>query len=200
MVTLPGVPRLEWLGDDAPTSRDGDAVTIVAGPQTDWFNDPTGPTRLSSAPALEFAAEGDLQLSATVTVDFAATFDAGVLFVHQTDDDWAKLCFERAPSGDVMAVSVVTRAVSDDCNGPVIVGNSLRLRISKFGRAIAFHHAIVDDPTETWHMTRLFALRSPDLPTRIGLLAQSPTGQGCRVTFSDVRAAPETLLDPRNGS
>ena len=79
-------------------------------------------------------------------------------------------------------------------------GNSLRLRISKFGRAIAFHHALVDDPTDTWHMTRLFALRSPDLATSIGLLAQSPTGQGCRVTFSDVRVVYETLLDARNGS
>ena len=200
MVTLPGAPALVSMGDDAPTSQDGDAVTISAGPQTDWFNDPTGPTRLSSAPALVFRADGDVQLSATVTVGFAAMFDAGVLFVHQTDDDWAKLCFEQAPSGDAMAVSVVTRAVSDDCNGPVVAGNTVRLRVSKIGRAIAFHHALVDDPTEIWHMTRLFALREPDLPVRLGLLAQSPTGEGCQVTFSDVRVVRATLLDPRNGS
>jgi regulation of enolase protein 1 (concanavalin A-like superfamily) len=200
MVTLPGLPTLDWIGDDAPTSQVGDALTMSAGPQTDWFNDPAGPTRLSSAPALVFAVDSDVQLSATVTVDFAAMFDAGVLFVHQTDDDWAKLCFEQAPSGDAMAVSVVTRLVSDDCNGPVVTGNTVRLRVSKIGGAIAFHHALVDDPTETWHMTRLFALRYPDLPMHMGVLAQSPTGDGCQVTFSDLRVVRETLRDQRNGS
>ena len=200
MITLPDIADLDWIGDPAPIDVDGSGVTISAGPQTDWFNDPTGPLRLASAPALGFPVDGDLQLTATVTVDFAATFDAGVLFVHQTDDDWAKLCFERAPSGDPMAVSVVTRAVSDDCNGPVIAGNSLRLRVSRIGGAFAFHHALVDDPTNTWHMTRLFALRSPSVPVRMGLLAQSPTGEGCRVTFSDISVLHETLLDPRNGS
>lgn len=173
---------------------------MSAGPRTDWFNDPAGPTRLSSAPALVFTVDGDVQLSATVTVDFSSMFDAGVLFVHQTDNDWAKLCFEQAPSGDAMAVSVVTREVSDDCNGPVVAGSEVRLRISKIGGAIAFHHALVDDPTETWHMTRLFALRSPDLPMRMGLLVQSPTGEGCTATFSDVQVVRETLREPRNGS
>ena len=199
MVTLQGIPEFDWIGDPAPVRVDGGAVTITAGPQTDWFNDPTGPTRLSSAPALVIPANGDLQLSATVAVDFGAMFDAGVLFVHQTDDDWAKLCFEQAPTGDPMAVSVVTRAVSDDCNGPVITDSSLRLRVSCIGDAFAFHHALVDDPTNTWHMTRLFAMRDPKLPVRVGLLAQSPTGDGCRVTFSNVTLSKQTLLDPRNG-
>lgn len=200
MLKLPGLPSLDWIGGAALATVDGDAITITAGPRTDWFNDPSGTSRVSSAPALVFPSDGDVQLSATVAVGFQATFDAGVLFVHQTDDDWAKLCFERAPSGDTMAVSVVTRGVSDDCNGPAIVGNTLRLRVSRIGRTFAFHHALVDDPTETWHMTRLFALRDPDLPVRLGLLAQSPTGEGCSVTFSDARLVAESLLDPRDGS
>lgn len=198
--TISGVPSLDWIGDHAGVRIDGDAITITAGRRTDWFNDPSGSSRQSSAPALVFRSDGDVQVSATVTVGFQATFDAGVLFVHQTDDDWAKLCFERAPSGEAMVVSVVTRGVSDDCNGPVIAGNTVRLRVSRIGRALAFHHAVVDDPSETWRLTRLFALRDPGLPVRLGLLAQSPTGEGCDVRFSDVRVVHDTLLDPRDGT
>ena len=36
---------------------------------------------------------------ARVTVDFTATYDAGVLVLHQRDDLWAKLCFELVAPG-----------------------------------------------------------------------------------------------------
>ena len=32
-----------------------------------------------------------------MTVDFAATYDAGVLVLHERDDLGAKLCFEYSP-------------------------------------------------------------------------------------------------------
>ena len=172
-----------------------------AAPKTDWFNDPAGSERVANAPALMCGVSGDFQLEATINVDFAATFDAGVLFVHQTSDDWAKLCFERDPTGQPMIVTVVTREFSDDSNEPAVSGNTVRVRISRFGTVLAFHYArSALDGTTSWALSRLFGLRSPALPTRIGFLTQSPTGNGCTAKFSDVVFATTTLLDPRDGS
>ena len=41
----------------------------------------------------------DFRLSARVTVDFRATFDAGVLLLWLDEAHWAKLCFEYTPDG-----------------------------------------------------------------------------------------------------
>ncbi|MDA3030888.1 MAG: DUF1349 domain-containing protein [Actinomycetota bacterium] len=198
---LSDLPQLDWLDDVGNASVESGTLTMQAAPKTDWFNDPAGPARVSNAPALMCRVSGDFQLAATINVDFAATFDAGVLFVYQTADDWAKLCFERDPTGQPMVVTVVTRGVSDDSNEPAVGGNTVRVRISRFGTALAFHYARSGlDGTSLWVLSRLFALRSPALPMRVGFLTQSPTGNGCTARFNDVVFAPTTLLDPRNGS
>jgi regulation of enolase protein 1 (concanavalin A-like superfamily) len=122
--------ELTWLGPPGNASVADDHVTVHAGPESDWFNDPDAGTCLTTAPVLRFIVSEDCQVSAKVTVDFRTTFDAGVLFVHQGDEDYAKLCFERSPLGDNTMVSVVTRGVSDDANGPVIKGNVVWARVS----------------------------------------------------------------------
>ena len=85
---------------------------------------------------------GDWQLSARVTVDFRATFDAGVLLLWLDEKHWAKLCFEYNPLGQATAVSVVNRGVSDDANGPVIPGNTLWMRISRVDNVTCFHTSL----------------------------------------------------------
>ncbi|MEO1055756.1 MAG: DUF1349 domain-containing protein [Actinomycetota bacterium] len=191
------VGSLGWLGDEGLVTVSGDQLTMRAGPNSDWFNDPDSGTRLSSAPVFCAAVTEDCQLSANVAVAFASAFDAGVLFVHQTDDDYAKLCFEQAPGGEHMVVSVVTRGVSDDANGPRIDGDTVRLRVSRFRDVIAFHWST--DAT-TWNLLRYFQLRDPSAQTVLGFLAQSPTGQGCTATFSDISYTSATPADIRDGS
>jgi regulation of enolase protein 1 (concanavalin A-like superfamily) len=198
---LSDLPQLDWLDDVGDATVEHGTLTMNAAPKTDWFNNPAAPARVANAPALMFRVSGDFQLEATIHVDFAATFDAGVLFIHQTTDDWAKLCFERDPTGQPMVVTVVTRGVSDDSNEPAVMGNTVRVRVSCFGTALAFHYARNGlDGTTSWVLSRLFALRSPALPMSAGFLTQSPTGDGCTATFSDVVFASTTLLDPRDGS
>ncbi|MFC7482623.1 DUF1349 domain-containing protein [Luedemannella flava] len=81
-----------WLA-----SPDG-GVSAVAGPATDLYLDPTGDAAALNAPQLLFSAPGDFQLSARVTVDFQATYDAGGLIVWADERRWAKLCFEFSPT------------------------------------------------------------------------------------------------------
>lgn len=171
------------------------SLTMTAGPRTDLFVDPQGGPRMLNAPRRLGRVEGDFQLSARVTVDFAATYDAGVLALFADAGAWAKLCFERSPQGEAMVVSVVTRGVSDDANAFVVDGQSVWLRISRLGHAHAFH-ASTDG--SRWRFVRHFALEPAD-GLAAGFLAQSPTGAGCAVRFDEIVYRSERLSDLRSG-
>jgi len=189
---------LRWLQEPQSWhAPDESSLHVVAGPRTDWFVDPqrSADARMD-APALVGPSDGDFLLSARVTVDFAATYDAGVLVLHERDDLWAKLCFEYSPQREPMVVSVVTRGVSDDCNSFVVEGSSVWLRIARIGAAFAFH-ASTDG--ERWSLVRHFALDGDGEPS-VGFLAQSPTGDGCAVAFEQISYRAERLDDLRSGA
>lgn len=189
---------MSWRDAPVATDTDGRArLTITAGGRTDLFHDPEGGTPIANAPrALGVPPAGDFQLSARVSVDFGQTYDAGVLLVWAGAAHWAKLCFERSPQGENMAVSVVTRGRSDDANGfTVAPAEPLWLRVSRLGPAWAFHARTDADP---WRFVRYFALDEPE-PAEVGFEAQSPLGDGCRVSFDDIAFTAGRLASLRDG-
>ena len=202
---LPAIPFALKASKGSSWNVDADTgtVTLMATPHSDIFVDPGAGTQLNAESMLNAATllgappRGDFQLSARVTVDFRATFDAGVLLIWVDERHWAKLCFEYSPSGDPMVVSVVNRGVADDANAFVVEGRSVWLRVARLDGAFAFH-ASTDG--QVWRMVRFFALDEADGSTELGFEAQSPTGEGCLVRFDDIRFAAERLRDLRDGS
>lgn len=195
-VTLAALPlELHWQVPPEDFSIDGESLFITAAEQTDLFSDPLGAPPLHNAPALLFAPAGDFVFSAKVKLKFKATFDAGVLLVYQNETSWAKLCFEYAPQGFPLVVSVVTKDTSDDCNSLFLDENATYLRVSRLGRAYAFHHSF---DGEEWHLIRVFAL-DESAETRVGFLVQSPVGAGCTAEFYKLAFKAETLGDIRSG-
>jgi hypothetical protein len=217
LLQVPGVPfpftpssAGLWRVDEA-----AGAVLVSAEPHTDIFIDPgdgsaggdanaalNAESMLNAATLLGDAPDGDFQLSARVTVDFASTFDAGVFLLWLDERHWAKLCFEFSPAREPMIVSVVCRGVSDDANAFTVSGRSVWLRVSRIDRAYAYHASL---DGKTWQMIRVFALgdqtpRGQSSRDRIGFEGQSPTGDGCSVTFDEIRFVPERLADLRDGS
>ena len=218
-IAIPGIPVLRWLDENTPGTVEIDAenksVTMTTTKQTDWFNppiDPSSPAALSNAPALVFQApqNSDWQLSAMVTVHHHYLFDAGTLFLHQGPNDWCKVCFEYSPERVPVVVSVVTRDISDDANGPPILNdgsssttnsskkNSVYLRISKKSTVLAFHYSV--DGGKYWTLHRAFSMRDMDAAMSIGFLAQAPTGDSCTANFSDIQFRETTLRNLRDGS
>ena len=186
---------LHRLGEPAALVVE-DTVQIAAGPRTDWFVDPATGAATMNAPALVGAVTGDFLLAARVEVAFAATFDAGALVVRHDETTWAKLAFERSPNAEPMVVSVVTQGTSDDCNSTAVDGGFTWLRIARIGQAFAFH-ASADG--RTWNLVRHFRLEPAD-ELEPGFEAQSPLGEGCAATFSDIMFAARTLAELRDGS
>jgi len=197
-VRLAGLPPLSWTNEPTTWSLDDEGLQVTAPAAAELFTDPATGARDSSAPRLlaDVSHLDTFRLSARVEVAFASTYDAGVLCLWATPERFAKFCFEYSPQGDPMAVSVVTRGVSDDANGFVVAGHALWMRIAKTGPTYAFHAST--DAT-TWQFVRHFELGGDPAP-QVGFLAQSPTGPGCQVRFSDIRFDEVALTDLRDGS
>ena len=187
-----------WTIDEATAT-----VTAKAAAHSNLFIDPRANTQLNAESMLNAATllgvppDGDFQFSARVTVEFASTYDAGVLLLWIDERHWGKLCFEYSPDGESTIVSVVTRGVSDDANAFVVDGRMVRLQVSRIDHAFAYH-ASVDG--KAWRMIRVFAIDDTSTPASIGFEAQSPTGDGCVVTFEDIHFSRERLDELRDGS
>jgi uncharacterized protein len=195
-IRLPDVSLdLRWQLPPVRWDLAGGTLTIGTGARTDLFVDPSGGPAIANAPCLLGSSAGDFLLSARVTVEFAARYDAGVLLIYVDSGSWAKLCFEYAPLNVPTVVSVVTRGLSDDCNSYPVEGNSTWLRVARLGEAFAFHSST---DGETWQLVRHFAL-APAAEIAVGFLTQSPEGEGCTATFDSIRHRPERLRDLRSG-
>ena len=174
-------------------------LTLTAAARTDMFVDPAGAELDQLPDAGRFAGlppAGDFTLTAQVSVEFGSMYDAGALLLHARERHWAKVCFEYSPQRRPTAVTVVTKGISDDCNSFEVDGDTLWLRITRYGGAWAFH-ASTDGAW--WRLLRYFALSGdPAELVRVGFLAQSPTGEGCAATFDHITfraGAPKNLRD-----
>lgn len=180
-----------------------DSVIGEAPPRTDLYVNPGGASSgdaesmLNAATLVGPTPAGDFQFSARVSVDFAAQYDAGVLLLWIDERHWAKFCFEFSPAAEPMVVSVVTREFSDDANAFVVPDQFVWLRISRLDHVYAFH---ASTNGSLWHLIRVFTLGTELDRHSIGFEAQSPTGDGCTVTFDLIRFSTERLGDLRDGT
>ncbi|MFE4829997.1 DUF1349 domain-containing protein [Streptomyces sp. NPDC056672] len=199
-----GLPELPFplrpYGPEGAWAHGDGALTGRAGPRQDRFVPPSRESLdpASDAPRLLGVPDGDFQLLARVTVGFEAAFDAGVLCLEVAERQWAKLCLELSPERPTIC-TVVTRGHSDDANSFQVDGESFWLRVSRTGRAFAFH---ASPDGERWTFVRVFTLGTAEeiATARVGFLVQSPTGEGCAVTFDGIAFRPTGLADLRDGS
>ncbi|MCU1580755.1 MAG: uncharacterized protein QOD27_43 [Microbacteriaceae bacterium] len=182
----------------APVVSD-DEVRLIAAPLADLFLDPRGIKDPPDAERFVATVSGDFRLSAHVWVDYTTTFDSGVLLGHIDDSTWFKICAELDPRGIPRIVTVVTRnGASDDSNGWPIPDAGVFLRISRLGRIFALH---ASSDGVSWELARYFTMHIPAAqPVKIGILGQSPVGDGTTVVFSKFHFGTDTIADIRDGS
>ena len=199
-LVLPGVPfPLEPSGSPAVQAVvSAGMLTLTGGAKSDLFIDPAGEegARPDAGRLTGLPGDRDFTLTARVSVRFANVFDAGVLLLYLSERRWAKLCYELSPQNRPTAVTVVTRGTSDDSNSFETAGGPLWLRITRSGRAWAFH---ASEDGAWWRMLRYFTLGEAS-GARVGFLAQSPTGPGCIAVFDEIAYKPGAPADLRDGT
>jgi regulation of enolase protein 1 (concanavalin A-like superfamily) len=197
-LNVPGLPfPLESSGSPACAAVvAGGMLTLTSGPKSDLFIDPAGneAARPDAGRLTGLPGDQDFTFAARVTAAFTEVFDAGVLLLYLSERRWAKLCYELSPQRRPTAVTVVTHGTSDDSNSFATAGAPLWLRVTRSGRAWAFH---ASEDGAYWQLLRYFSLGETS-GARVGFLVQSPTGLGCTATFDSISfrvGAPGNLRD-----
>ena len=199
-LVLPALPfPLQPSGNPACQAVvSGGALVLTSGAKSDMFIDPAGEegARPDAGRLTGLPGDRDFMLAARVSVRFGSVFDAGGLLLYLSERRWAKLCYELSPQRRPTVVTVVTRATSDDSNSFETSGGPFWLRITRSGRAWAFH---ASEDGAWWRLVRYFTLGEAS-GARVGFLAQSPGGAGCTAVFDTITYQPAAPADLRDGS
>lgn len=173
-----------------------DGIQIYAPAKSDYFVNPADGKVQADAPFFYKEMEGDFVLKASVSHNFEATYDACVLLALDNDKLWAKACFEYTDLGTHSVVTVMTNERSDDANGVDVDKNEIWLQMSRKDNLFAIHYS---HDGKNFKMARLCHLPMQKR-IKVGLEAQSPTGDGGIRNFYDVSLESRSLDDIRNGN
>lgn len=195
-VKVPAIPFSLYLENSAAkVEATADKLVITAGAKTDMFRDPNVTYNTDNAPKLLFKPDNDFVLTAAIEHDFTSKWDGGALVLKADSLNWVKFCFEKDYTGAKRIVSVVTKNVSDDCNAAEVAGNKVFFKIAKAGNVITLYYSLTG---KEWLLVRHLQFDF-EKGFAAGFLAQSPTGDSCTVTFSNIQYEAKKIKDPYAG-
>lgn len=193
--------QFKWL-NESEVKIEGDRIEVTAAPKSDFFYSSSSageegitPESLCNAPFYYTEVKGNFVLRVKVSHAFRSVYDSASVMVYRDNACWAKACFEYTDFGTHAAVSVVTNGESDDANGCNLEGNTAWLQICRVGSAFAFHYSA---DGENFYMMRYFHL-PVDETVKVGLLAQSPLGEGGARVYEHLRIENKTVKNIRAG-
>ena len=191
----------KWVNESKAEYKDG-VLTVYAPSQTDYFNSPVKengafPEPVANASLYYTELMGDFVFKTKVQLEFKNFYDAAALLVYENENVWAKLALENSdlPCRKPAVVSVVTNRISDDCNGPVMEGNSVWFQVSRVDDCFAFHYSV--DGKE-YQMVRVFTL-PVGKTVKVGFEAQAPMGEGGNRYYSEISIENKRVENVRAG-
>lgn len=154
------------------------------------------PKLLTNAPFYYQEITGNFIMRVKTYHEFKYVYDAASILVMNDTENWAKACAEMTDFGTHAVVSVVARnGESDDANGCDFEGNEVWLQVCRCEKSFAFHYSI---DGKKFHMMRFFNLPFKE-NVKVGLVAQSPAGEGGKRFFSDISLEKKTVKNIRLG-
>lgn len=193
--------NFKWVNESKAEYKDG-VLTVYAPSQTDYFNSPVKengafPEPVANASLYYTELTGDFVFKTKVQLEFKDFYDAAALLVYENENVWAKLALENSdlPCRKPAVVSVVTNRISDDCNGPVMDGNSVWFQVSRVDDCFAFHYSV--DGKE-YQMVRVFTL-PVGKTVKVGFEAQAPMGEGGNRYYSEITIENKRVKNIRAG-
>lgn len=193
--------EFKWL-NESEVIKTEQKIEIKALPKSDYFCDHSTrkestelPQSLTNAPFYYTEITGDFVMKVKVSLDFVDIYDASAIMVMQDLTHWGKACFEFTDFDTHAVVSVVTNGQSDDANGCNIEEDSVWLQLCRVDDSFAFHYSI---DGENFYMMRFFTFPVEET-VKVGLVAQSPKGEGGLRTFENLTIEKKTVKNIREG-
>ncbi len=196
-IVLPSIPYpLSWENKPKGFSIQGNGMIIEAGEKTDMFRDPNVTYNTDNVPKLLFSADSNFVLSCAIEHGFVNKWDGGAIVLKSDSVHWIKFCFEKDYTGAKRVVSVVTNNISDDCNSIAMDANKVFFKMAKADRVVTLY---CSKDGIAWLLIRHLQFETKP-GFKIGFLAQSPTGTGCKVRFSNMSYQAAKIKDPYLGN
>ena len=196
-VKITGIPQiLYWENSPNSVSLKAGVLEIEAGAKTEMSSDPLFSNNTDNASKLMFVPDKDFVLSATLEQSFINKWDAGALVLKTDSLNWIKLSFERDYLGYRRVVSTVTKDVSDECNAQTINENFVHFRLAKTGNRVLLY---ISMEGKKWLLIRNLQFNT-DQELKVGFMVQSPTGQRCKVKFSNIKYEARKVKDFYTGN
>ena len=194
-LSLPAFPAAAEVVNhpDAAAVDASGALTLTSPGHKNLFISPGGNFRQTDAPMVLFPAGEQFVLTVRVAAPLGEVYDVAALVLYQDENNWAKLCYEYSAEKKPTVVSVVTRGVSDDCNGPEIAADHVYYAIVRNGVEYSFHWSA---DGVSWHLFRHFRMDSP-LPVRVGFAVHGVSARALTGTFSEIHYLPGKPLGMR---
>ena len=187
----------KWINEAAEFQENVGGMLIATAGRKDYFVDPGSDVEVFSAPFYAKEINGDFTLTCRVKPEFMADYDAGGILIFANNYYWAKFAFEKTDMGHTAVVSVVTKGESDDANGERVTSDAVWLRMTRCGEVVIMY---CSDNGVEWRMVRQFGFKAETRDiVYVGLEAQSPIGDGCRVEFSDITFVTRSVHNLRKG-
>ena len=187
---------LQWMHEPDSYAIEDDKLKVVPGKGTDFFNNPEDSTITATAPLLYKSIAGDFVATALVKPDFSSMWNAVALMVHVDNNNWIKFAFENSDATGPSVVTVVTKDVSDDANGVIIMEpEELWLKLVRKGNSYSM---LWSGDGKTYKMARLTTLPVVD-SVKIGIEAQCPVGESATHEIKYFGIEERTVEDLRKG-
>lgn len=193
--------EFNWLNESVIEIKGG-KIEIYAPAESDFFcnngvinEEGLTPSSSTNAPFYYTEVTGDFVMKVKVSLDFVDIYDASAIMVMKDLTHWGKSCFEFTDFYTHAVVSVVTNGQSDDANGCNIEEDSVWLQICRVNDSFAFHYSI---DGENFYMMRFFTFPVEET-VKVGLVAQSPKGEGGLRTFEHLTIERNTVKNIREG-
>jgi len=186
-----------WINEPKKANDATNRIVITADKDSNLFVDPTSDFKINTAPIYATEINSDFTLSCKVLPYFENTYDAGAIILYISDTNWVKLAYESTDMGHSAVVCVVTDGYSDDSNGEVVTVTAIWMKMTKKDRVVGVYYS---QDSVNWRMVRLFKHNiNENDKIYLGLSAQSPLGDECKVVFEDINYVEESVEDFRKG-
>lgn len=170
---------MQWLNQPAQWSHSGDRILVTTAAKTDFWRKTHYGFIRDDGHFYYQEVTGDFTAEVKITGDYQVLYDQAGLMVREKETTWLKCGIEYVEN--VQNVSaVVTRDFSDWSVIPLLQPPvSLWLRVQRRAEAIEVQYSLEG---KDYQMLRLAYLTDTET-VQVGLMAASPQGEGCEITF-----------------
>ncbi len=181
---MPEIGTAHWINEPPSHVRDGKQLTIVTGPETDFWNNTFYGFKHGNGHLLAHPVSGDFSFEVKFSAPYQTLYDQAGAMLRVDENNWLK-CGVEFTDGHKQFSVVVTRDDQSDWSVMQLkgrVGAPVTLRLTRHAEALRVE--IKDG--KRWKLARLAFLRMPET-VEAGPMCCSPVGEGLAVTFHKLK-------------